>query len=220
MKNQVKVKETSVHTSSYGNYVVCEGVLRLIKSNVEDSVFYKDGIGLMKNNGCDMFGTGEYLKPVIISKTEEIKDEDSILHKEEILTVSKNRGHYLSIYEFTHIDVRADLCNKILVKSDNFSPKQLQAILDGKLKDGMNVLVECEGCEVDYVTSVWSPKGSYIGKQIKLDSNNHIKLFGMPNKEESLSDRLFKLANDFAVAKEGDIAVQLHLIRNRYARQI
>lgn len=33
-------------------------------------------------------------------------------------------------------------------------------------------------------------------------------------KEESLKDRLFKLANDFAVAKKGDVAVLLHGIHN------
>ena len=31
-----------------------------------------------------------------------------------------------------------------------------------------------------------------------------------------LSDRLFTLANDFAIAKEGDIAVRLHSIYNNY----
>ena len=30
----------------------------------------------------------------------------------------------------------------------------------------------------------------------------------------SLQDRLFELANDFAVAKQGDVAVKLHIIRN------
>ena len=32
--------------------------------------------------------------------------------------------------------------------------------------------------------------------------------------EMSLKERLFKLANDFAVAKQGDIAVKLHAIHN------
>jgi hypothetical protein len=30
----------------------------------------------------------------------------------------------------------------------------------------------------------------------------------------SLQDRLFELANDFAVAKKGEVAVKLHIIRN------
>lgn len=30
----------------------------------------------------------------------------------------------------------------------------------------------------------------------------------------SLQDRLFKLANDFAVDKQGDVAVKLHIIHN------
>ena len=33
-------------------------------------------------------------------------------------------------------------------------------------------------------------------------------------REMSLKERLFKLANDFAVAKQGDIAVKLHAIHN------
>lgn len=31
---------------------------------------------------------------------------------------------------------------------------------------------------------------------------------------DSLQDRLFKLANDFAVAKQGEVAVKLHSIHN------
>lgn len=35
-----------------------------------------------------------------------------------------------------------------------------------------------------------------------------------PDVSGSLQDRLFKLANDFAVAKQGEVAVKLHSIHN------
>ena len=40
------------------------------------------------------------------------------------------------------------------------------------------------------------------------------KLAEMEREKPSLQDRLFTLANDFAVAKHGDIAVRLHSIHN------
>jgi len=38
--------------------------------------------------------------------------------------------------------------------------------------------------------------------------------FKQPNNIGVLKDRLFKLANDFAVADNGDVAVRLHIIHN------
>ena len=37
---------------------------------------------------------------------------------------------------------------------------------------------------------------------------------GQPPVSGSLQDRLFELANDFALAKQGDVAVKLHSIHN------
>jgi hypothetical protein len=40
------------------------------------------------------------------------------------------------------------------------------------------------------------------------------KLLRQPPDSGSLQDRLFELANDFAVAKKGEVAVKLHSIHN------
>ncbi len=205
MKNQVKVKETEVFQDTQGRHTVCEGKLILIKSkDVNKSNVYVNSIGYTS---------------YIVSETEKILDEDTVLYKGEIITISKNRGHYLSSYDYTNIDVRADLCQKILVFPDNFSPKQLQAIVDEKILDEMKVLVECsvkwreewDGNNHDGEPVIIS---DYT---IKLNQQNHISIFPIVNNND-LSDRLFQLANDFAIAKEGDIAVMLHSIRNNYAR--
>jgi hypothetical protein len=50
----------------------------------------------------------------LCSPDEEKKEGDKIIHRGQILTVGKNRGNYLSVYEFTHIDIRTDSCIKIL----------------------------------------------------------------------------------------------------------
>ena len=41
-----------------------------------------------------------------------------------------------------------------------------------------------------------------------------VKLFSQADVSGSLQDKLFELANDFAVAKQGEVAVKLHSIRN------
>lgn len=47
----------------------------------------------------------------------EIKDGDKVLHEGDILTVNKNKGAYLSTYQFPHIDIKADVCDKIIGSS-------------------------------------------------------------------------------------------------------
>ncbi len=206
MKNQVKVTKTDTHITPQGAHIVCEGMLLLIKSKSSEDI--------MRSN---VYINSIGYTAIIVSNTEDINDEDVVLHKGELLIVKKNNGHYLSTYQCAKIEIRANLCNKVLVFPNNFSQKHLQAIIDGKIEDGDNVLIECESVEVNYVTDTWSSSGHYIGKQIKLDNKSHIKLFAA-KKRDDLADRLFKLANDFAVAKEGDIAVMLHTIHNNYLK--
>jgi hypothetical protein len=98
---------------------------------------------------------------------------------------------------------------------ENFSFKQLEAIIDGKMRDKSRVLIECESTPVDYVTDTWSPDGHYVGNQIKLDTSNNITLFR--SDKETINDlkaQLFALANKFAGDEYGHVAVQLHQIHN------
>ncbi len=197
MQNQVKVRNIDTHITSQGGHIVCEGKLQLIKSKeVENSNVYVNNIGHTS---------------YIVSETELIHSEDKVLYKGEVLTASINRGYYLSTYEYTSVDVRTDSCKKILALPENFSPKHLQAIVDDKLENNDNVLVECYPKVMQFNQSMTD------FNLIKLNKQSHIKLFPVKKKDD-LADRLFKLANDFAVAKEGDIAVQLHTIRNSYLK--
>ncbi len=117
MKNQVKVKRTTVHMDSQKGHHVCEGVLRLLKSktsaDIERSNVYLGSYGHTA---------------LAISYEEEIKSGDKILHDGSILTVGKNKGLYLSTDEFPHIDIRADYCAKVLVFPENFSRKQFSQL--------------------------------------------------------------------------------------------
>lgn len=47
-----------------------------------------------------------------------IKDGDKVLHEQDILTVNKNKGAYLSTHQFPNIDIRTDLCKKIIGSSN------------------------------------------------------------------------------------------------------
>ncbi len=59
-----------------------------------------------------------------IISDDEIKEGDNVAHKDRILTVGKNRGLYLSVYELSHIDVRTDACKKVIASTDKeITPK-------------------------------------------------------------------------------------------------
>lgn len=78
------------------------------------------------------YGAGrKYYKPILISESEKIEVGDWVYNE-----VSKE------IYQFKENHVSYE--KKILSLPEHFSPKQLQAIVDGKLKDGDKVLIECE----------------------------------------------------------------------------
>ncbi len=204
MKNQVKVKETEVFQDPQGKHTVCRGRLVLIKSQTEAD--------LMISN---VYINNISYTAIIVSNTEKANKGDLILFEQEILTVRENKGHYLSTYEYPQIDVRADLCNKILASPENFSRKQLQAIIDGKIIDGMEVFVECyKRYKEDWVEDNLDGEPTmFYDYKIQLDSQSSISMFPIV-KNNDLADRLFKLANDFATAKQGDIAVKLHSIHN------
>lgn len=113
MINQVKVKQTETYKDSQGEHIVCKGKL----------------IIPMRDNNND--GKG-WLKPIIISETEKIEVDDW--------------GYGMDgLFEYkgsVNID-GGRLPNKVLALPEHFSPKHLQAIADGKLKDGDKVYVEC-----------------------------------------------------------------------------
>lgn len=135
MKNKVNISKVQKHETAQS------GMVDVVKGKL---------IFIPTKEGSDL--TGSFMinpfmipyKPVIVSETEPIDDEDKILSGDTICTVSKNRGSYLSVYELSHLDLRTDKCMKILAMPENFLPEHLQAIVEEKMKSGDDVLVECK----------------------------------------------------------------------------
>lgn len=133
---------------------VAEAKLVLIKCSINEALFYEQQEVLVKTavrntliyNNVDnkwkrlyidssTLPKGRYVKPILISETEKIEVGDwyyfdggevkNLLQLKEPMTYTEERY-------------------KILALPEHFSPKHLQAIVDGKLKDGSIVLLECE----------------------------------------------------------------------------
>lgn len=125
--------------------------------------------------------------PIIISETEKIEVGDTVNHGliNELIYIVDKDNLEASIYNKS---------KKILVLPEQFSPEQLQMIVDGKIKDGDKVLIEC----VDN-TYIHEGSGKYwedepaemkriLGlpdKYIKLNSQGHITLYEVEDNPNS-----------------------------------
>jgi len=136
---QIKVNNTQIYsrtnenTYDFTSVPVVEGRLVLIDisgSKVQiDSMQHKDA--------GTIYITGRgWAKPIIISETEKIEDgTDAYLNNAIVRATAGNRAT-----KITELGGK-----KILALPEHFSPEQLQMIVDGRLKDGDKVLVECDG---------------------------------------------------------------------------
>jgi len=68
----------------------------------------------------------------------EINDGDKILHEGDILTVNKNKGAYLSTYQFPHIYIKADVCDKIIGSSNSFFGTEIPFLDRNKIEKLLN----------------------------------------------------------------------------------
>jgi hypothetical protein len=200
---QIKVTDTKMHSYKFKenedtNYYrvgvnvvpVTEGKLILVectykegllwKRNIDDKFFnLATGVAVGKTNNI-------YYKPIIISETEKIEVGDWYLHYN-----SGTKEYTLfradSIFENGNnpndIDLRGNILpygnKKVLALPEHFSPKHLQAIVDGKMKDGDKVLIECEN--IGYYSHN-DDKTIPLDKGIKLNSSNHIILHKIEEK--------------------------------------
>lgn len=157
-----------------------------IKSNGEHVVFFEKS----KDN-YNMF------KPILISEIEKIEGGDCLYPKQDKLpwnflcefvrtsTIEEVKAAGLQadsdaimVSKWKQEDgycsrLSPDLFYKVLALPEHFSPKHLQAIVDGKMKDGDKVLVETESLIIgqDNHELIWS-RDQYI----KFNSSNHITL--------------------------------------------
>ena len=104
------------------------------------------------------------LKPILISETEKIEVGDWYYYpyKHQVNQCKGLNGKAL-------VDPS---CRKILALPEHFSPKHLQAIVDGKLKDGDKILVECEKPEYNE----WRKEEVFVD-WFKIKLNPHITIY-------------------------------------------
>lgn len=145
---QIKVKNTKLHGGHNEPFKqiegksVAEAKLVLVGHNQCDGCLASkpitDGNHRMGNEGkyANLQGCTkmQYLKSILISLTEKIENKDwiwdmingKIFQADGAFKAGEN-GFY-----------------KILALPEHFSSKHLQDIVDGKMKDGMTVLLECD----------------------------------------------------------------------------
>ena len=131
-------------------------------------------------------------KPIIISEKEEIEVNNNVLVLNEYVAkiIDIKFENTANLYYFTHPVDSGDCSlpeqglDKILALPENFSPEILQDIVDGKLKDGDDVFIECERKTKyrDKTIEKNAPYNSYSENFIKL-TNNCITIH-LPQKEQ------------------------------------
>lgn len=180
--NPIKVKHTEAYKDGQIDTIVCKGKLVLIKQK-NDIIFPCISSNLVDSDWCILNGLvrspRNYYKPIIISETENHPNGLGYYSQRTNAIVNSNPTW-----------VPDKFCQVILALPENFSPEQLQAIADRKLKD--EVFVECtdkivctEGENCPTITGTNIPcNGDLIDFiRIKLNKDNHIKLFSVKKEE-------------------------------------
>jgi D-lyxose ketol-isomerase len=156
-----KVTNTKKHQTSQGEHLVVEGKLVLLRTDIVNAI-------IQIPNDYEGF---EYYKPLIISETEKIDVGDWAMENVE------DMGMKYQSFQVTSKNLlySRSYCKKILALPEQLSHKHCQTIVDGKMKDGDKVLVECER---NYYQQGNDYKDtSNYSFQIKLNQQRHIKLF-------------------------------------------
>lgn len=138
---EIKVKNTKIHVAiplgkSMHHYIpVTEAKLVLVSAK-EDAVLafnqYRGEYYIIPNKGDRLKMPCSYLKPILISETEKIEEGEwsySIFHG--------------SVFQSNFKDGPSG-GHKVLALPEHFSKEQLNMIVEGKLKDGDKVYVECK----------------------------------------------------------------------------
>lgn len=140
---QIKVKNTKIHvvippgSSMYHDITVVEAKLVLVPAK-EDALLtfnqYRGEYYIIPNKGDRLKMPCSYLKPILISETEYcVGGQDKYLDNQNTIC----NLPYASTLATT------DTGKKILALPEHFTSEQLNMIVEGKLKDGDKVYVEC-----------------------------------------------------------------------------
>jgi hypothetical protein len=190
---QTKIKDVKMHYVQYAtacdakfDVPVAEGKLVLVECKSEEALLFR----LLSNQeeikprfwltgGKVVKGLGTYCKPIIISETEKIEVGDWHYHK-EVNNIGQVTNQEMA--DFINIGHRErGIVFKVLVLPEQFSPKDLQAIVDGEMKDGETVLVECE--DGAYLKGdVQHINGTPLYYETKLNSQGHVTIYKVEEK--------------------------------------
>ena len=88
---------------------------------------------------------------IYITNSEEIKDAKWIIHNGKIHEVTKNKGLYISVKEVIHIDIRANLCKKIILTTDPDLIKDGVQVIDDEFLEWFVKNPSCEEVEVENI---------------------------------------------------------------------
>jgi len=176
---QIKVKDTRMQwivtphqgNTHHKNMLVAESKLVLVDTGTDGDYpdYSRQIIGI----------NHRWVRPIIISETEKIEERDKDwYYVKDVNNYYSTSTHSIKLFHGKHF--------KVLALPEHFSPKHLQAIVDGKMKDGDKVLVECE----KYI----DPNKTPLQKRIKL--NPHITLHKVEEKMYT-KEEVIDILDDF-----------------------
>lgn len=138
----IKVEYTKTHTTDIVDETYPSGVKKGIRSYNEllvtdaELVLVEckhDEVNSIEN------GYGYYHKPILINRTEKIEVGDWAYDARE----GKIIKSMFNLKSYEDFEVMKNF-HKILALPEHFSSQQLQDIVDGKLKEGQKLFLECE----------------------------------------------------------------------------
>lgn len=226
----IKVKNTKTHQVvkllPYNNHghivVVTDAELVLVECKPEEALLFRykstETIHMLPKKGMLVKGLVNYLIPILISRTENIEVGDWVYDNNQERIV--RWGEFQS--QVSNVRKTNDYYYKILALPEEFSPEQLQDIVDGKLKEG-KYLLECEkrfSVHGDKNTNADRPN-EYL--TIKL--NRHIIIHPVEERMYTLDEMLdnivtFNLSTSYKSVQEAkDECPQLFATKRKAAKE-
>lgn len=161
----IKVTQTEKYDS---DIIVCKGKLVFIWGDCRKEEFYKYGIISHDGTQC--------AKPIVISEIEEICTGDNVLDNVNRIWINMESCFVNAAKN------NKEKSYKILALPEQLSPKHLQDILDGRLKDSDEVFIECDS-NIGQLGSIDDTLDSWV----KL-TDNYITLFHTSTLQESIEE--------------------------------
>lgn len=199
---QIKVKDTRMHKTGWENPVskrdeevpVADAKLVLVECKPEEALIYLP-VWKYEENKLRLFDIKDVhpsaiykaYKPILISETEKVEEGNWVLGKDNTIFQWK-----------TSFPLPNKTVFKILALPEHFSPKHLQAMVDGKLKEG-KVAVETEyvAKSSEEIELSLKNKENFFYEVIKLNSSKHITLHKVEEKMYTTTEVL-NLLSKFA----------------------